>query len=180
MLQNHVPARAISNAAYHNASHSFGDQHKQIVAVMTQERIPMTGAMVSKLLGNHDMVLSNVRSRLLELCQGGRVVIDRVGICPISGQKARFYRLLRPGETAPPLTPASFTRKELLMELDALRDLLKQSERRAHEQRQIAEEAKSITNELAAKLEACEQRLQPPRRRPLRPELSPEQQEVVE
>jgi hypothetical protein len=89
---------------------------EQVFRVLRQYG-PQTANQVVNRLPPTNLSNNNVRSRLKELVGFGRVVITGVVKDPVSGYRARQYRVLGPGEMPPP--PESRPRRASRAQLEA-------------------------------------------------------------
>ena len=80
---------------------------------------PQTANEVVGKLPPSDLSNCNVRSRLTELVRLRRVVINRVVKDPVSGYRARQYRVARPNEVPPPVAEQLRLRRPSRAHLEA-------------------------------------------------------------
>jgi predicted ArsR family transcriptional regulator len=96
----HLSAHQISRSAYEESAPRLTGQRRKIVEALRQHG-PQTANELARLLPHGEVSNFNVRSRLQELTKLGLVVIDRLVSDPVTGHRARCYRLAEAGEATP-------------------------------------------------------------------------------
>jgi predicted ArsR family transcriptional regulator len=118
MIANLPSAASISSENYrHSRSKADTDREKILLILATIQ--PATANMISEERGRSRLTNDNVRSRIGELLKRGQIVINHVGLDPVSGCPGRFYRLRRDGEP-PELFPERMTLAEAKARIEEL------------------------------------------------------------